>query len=699
MPILDLKVNLKDLSENILRELYLAEKKLSFYTKNHPAIEKTLEKPFYLLNSFFQIKNSLVIKIESRKIWVCGILLPDSIATRALVSDFSVFNIQNFVILPQVTISELYIFLNRLQERIAPNKNNLDMPKYLKEQKVNTILANTAIEEELFFMVAEEEETRDKYQAERVIKKVLTKNPAAIAEMAWNSFDQTLKVAPDFRMNAYLQVMPEVINGLEEQILFGCLSKKVEENVKKVTEQNLRSFKILLKMFPDPAKKERMLSRLKSLFFALNLSPKLFESVLDETSKIKVRVYEKSEEMLEKLKTAQADESQLQEWTELFDRFIRLKQTEKLQSLNLALVSSLVSGSGAFRQNSFLVLQSLLEVLSRIPDQEVSQHLRELLTPRAELGDVARLLFYWAQKSLSTRDYSNLAGLAENLEGKTPEIRNFLNQTGNLNQIIEDLKKSPQQRWVFKKMLKFIDTPEVAESLTRLFTHQDRYLRQVSLSVLTELGEISERLFARMFADEKNWRRNSDGITLTTASWYKIRNILHLWGRINCFDSWEILEQKLTDLDPKVRREIAKTLERIEGEKAIELLSILANDRNPVVRKTAILGIGLIGAPAQISLLKSLYGKDNKVALATIYAIKSIGGEEAKKFFLENLDNEKLWGKSLIIRDSGKKIIKAIVKALRQMPDPEVQQKLQQFQKNLTKTQKIFLNPKSLISN
>jgi hypothetical protein len=229
VPILDLKINLKDLSENILRELYLAEKKLSFYTKNHPAIEKTLEKPFYLLNSFFQIKNSLVLKIEGRKIWVCGILIPDSIATRALVSDFSVFNIQNIVILPQVTISELYIFLNRLQEKIALNKNNLDMPKYFKEQKVNTILANTSIEEELFFMVTESEETRDKYQAARVIKKVLTGNPALIAEMAWSSFDQTLKFSPDFRLAAYLQVLPQVLNELEEQILFGSLSKKVEE--------------------------------------------------------------------------------------------------------------------------------------------------------------------------------------------------------------------------------------------------------------------------------------------------------------------------------------------------------------------------------------------------------------------------------------------------------------------------------------
>lgn len=698
MPILDLKVNLKDLSENIIRELYLAEKKLSFYTKNHPAIEKTLEKPFYLLSSFFNLKNSFVLKIEGRKIWACGILIADSIATRALVSDFSVFNIQNVVILPQATISELYIFLNRLQEKIAPNKNNLDMSKYLKEQKVNTILANTSIEDELFFMVSESEETRDKYQAERVIKKVLTKNPALIAEMAWNSFDQTLKVSPDFRMAAYLQVLPQVLNELEEQSLFGYLSKKVEENVKKVTEQNLRGFKILLKMFPDPTRKERMISRLKTLFFSLNLPPKLFESVLDETSKIKVQVQEKSEEMLQKLKTAKAEEAQLKEWSELFDRFIRLKQTEKLQSLNLALVSSLVSGSGAFRQNSFAVLQSLLEVLSRIPDQEISQHLRELLTPRAEVPEVSRLLFFWAQKSLSTRDYSNLAGLAEKLEGKTPEIRNFLNQTGNLNQIIEDLKKSSQQRWVFKKILKFIGTPEVAESLTQLFTHPDRNLRQVSLSVLTEIGDVSERVFARMFADEKNWRRNSDGVTLNTSSWYKIRNILHLWGRINCFNSWEILEQKLTDSDPKVRREIAKTLEKIGGEKAIELLTILVNDRSVSVKKTAILGLGLIGTPAQISLLKSLYGKDNKVALATIYAIKSIGGDEAKKFFLENLDNEKLWGKSLIIRDSGKKIIKAIVKALRQMPDPEVQQKLEQFQKSLTKTQKIFLNPKFSIS-
>lgn len=699
MPILDLKINLKDLSENILRELYLAEKKLSFYTKNHPVIEKTLEKPFYLLSSFFQIKNSLAIKIEGRKIWACGILIPDSIATRALVADFSVFNLQNVVIFPQVTIGELYIFLNRLQEKIAPNKNNLDMPKYLKEQKVNTILANTSIEEELFFMVAEAEESRDKYQAERVIKKVLTIKPAAIAEMAWNSFDQSQKLSPDFRLAAYLQVLPQALNELEEQILFGSLSKKVEENVQKVTEQNLRGLKNLLKMFPDPTRKERLLGRLKTLFFSLNLPPQLFESVLDETSKIKVKVYEKSEEMLEKLKTTPADESQLQEWAELFDRLIRLRQTEKLQSLNLALVSSLVSSSSTFKQNSFLVLQNLLEVLSRIPDQEISQHLRELLTPRAELQDVARLLFFWAQKSLATRDYSTLAELSEKLEGKTPEIRNFLNQTGNLNQILEDLKKAPHHRWSFKKILKFIGTPQVAEALTQLFIHPERHLRQVSLSVLTEIGEVSERLFARMFADERNWRRNSDGITLTIPSWYKIRNILHLWGRINHFNSWEILEQKISDTDPKIRREIAKTLEKIGGEKSIELLSILVNDKSAPVKKTAIIGLGLIGAPAQIPLLKSLYGKDNKLALATIYAIKSIGGEEAKKFFFEVLDKEKIVGKSLIIRESEKKIIMAVIKALRQMPDPEVHQKLQQFQKSLTKTQKIFLNPKSLISN
>ena len=563
MPILDLKINLKELSESILRELYLAEKKLSFYTKNHPAIERTLEKPFSYLNTYFQIKSSLVIRVEGKKIWVCGILVSDSIATRALISDFSVFNIQNLVVLPQVTISELYTFLNRLQERIAPNKFNLDMAKYLKEQNVKAILVNSNVGRELNFPAVDSEDfsepEKDKYQAERIIKKVLKSHPDLMAEMAWHSFNQTLKLSPDFRLEAYLRVLPTALNELEEQILFGSLSRKIEANLKTISEQNLRGFKMLLKMFLDPTKKEHLINRLKSLFFALNLPSPIFESVLDETSKIKVRVYEQSEELLESLKSAKIEKNQLKEWPELFHKFIRLRQSEKLKSLILALVSGLVSGPGIFRQNCYIVLQNLIEILSTSPDEDVSYHLKDLLTTKAEKEEISQLLLYWTQKCLQTRDYSGLAELAEKLENKTPEIRNYLNQAVNLNQITEDLKKFPHQKWAFKRILKFIGSVEMAQKLMGLFIHPDRNIRQVSLSVLTELGPISERFFARMFVDEKNWQRNSDRITLTTSSWYKIRNILHLWLRIICFDSWEILEQKISDTDPKVRREIAKT--------------------------------------------------------------------------------------------------------------------------------------------
>ena len=55
----DLKLNLKELSESILRELFLAEKTLSFYSKNHPAVEKALEKPFGYLNILFKLKSYL----------------------------------------------------------------------------------------------------------------------------------------------------------------------------------------------------------------------------------------------------------------------------------------------------------------------------------------------------------------------------------------------------------------------------------------------------------------------------------------------------------------------------------------------------------------------------------------------------------------------------------------------------------------
>ncbi len=703
MPILDLKINLKELSESILRELYLAEKKLSFYTKNHPAIERTLEKPFSYLNSYFQIKNSLFIRVEGKKIWASGILVSDSIATRALISDFSVFNLQSLVILPQVTITELYTFLNRLQEKIAPNKFNLDLSRYLKDQNVNTILVNNPVGEELNFLASEAQDSpepeKDKYQAERIIKKVLKSDPDLMAEMAWHSFNQTLKLSPDFRLEAYLRVLPAALNELDEQLLFGSLSKKIEANLKNISEQNLRGFKMLLKMFPDPTKKEHLIGRLKSLFFTLNLPQQTFESVLDETSKIKIKVYEKSEELLESLKSARIEKNQLPEWPELFHKFIGLRQSEKLKSLILALTSGLVSGQEIFRQNCYTVLQNLIEILSQSPEEEVSYHLKDLLATKAEQEEISRLLLYWTQKCLQTRDYSGLAELAEKLENKTPEIRDYLNRPEQLNQITEDLKKSPQQKWAFKKILKFIGTAEVVTKLTGLFTHPDRNLRQVSLSVLTELGPISARVFARMFMDQENWQRGSDKISLTVPSWYKIRNILHLWGGINFFDSWEILEQKLTDPDPKLRREIAKTLEKIGGERSIALLSLLINDKSVQVRKTAILGLGLIGTEKQIPVLKALFRKDTPWGLAVIYAIKNIGGKEAKKFFLEILDKEKIVGKSIIIRESEKKIIQTIIKALKQMPDLQVQQKLQQFQNSLTKTQKIFLNPKSLISN
>lgn len=703
MPVIDLKINLKELSESILRELYLAEKKLSFYTRNHPAIERTLEKPFGYLNSYFQIKNSLVIRVEGKKIWASGILVSDSIATRALISDFSVFNLQNVVLLPQVTISELYIFLNRLQEKIAPNKLNLDLSRYLKEQNINTILVNSKIGEELNFQGYPTQDfsqlEKDRYQAERIIRKVLLRNPDLMVEMAWHSFNQTLKLSPDFRLEAYLKVLPSVLNEIDEQMVYASLSQKIEANLKTVTEQNLRGIKLLLKMFPDPGKKEHLIGHLKSLFFTLNLPAPIFESVLDETSKIKVKVYEKSEELLESLKSTKMEKNQLAEWPELFFKFIRLRQSEKLKSLILALVSGLISDDRIFRRNCFTVLQNFIDILSQNPEEEGSYHLKDLLTTNAEQEEVSQLLLFWTQKCLETRDYAGLAELVKKLENKAPSISDFLNQPANLNQITADLKKSPQQKWTFKKILKFIGTSEVVAKLTGLFTHPDRNLRQVSLSVLTELGPISARVFARMFMDQKNWQRSSDRITLTSSSWYMIRNILHLWGRINFFDAWEILEQKLSDPDFKVRREIAKTLEKIGGERSIQILSRLINDKTVSVKKTAILGLGLIGSEKEIPVLKRLFQKDAPWGLAVVYAIKNIGGEEAKRFFLEILDKEKIVGKSIIIRESEKKIIQTVVEGLRKMPDTQVQQKLQQFQDSLTKTQKIFLNPKSLISN
>jgi hypothetical protein len=71
--------DIKQLSLDILRDIYGSSRRLALYPLGHPITQETLKKPLSMLNDIFTFKHSFTIDLFKQRVLGEGVLLDDTV--------------------------------------------------------------------------------------------------------------------------------------------------------------------------------------------------------------------------------------------------------------------------------------------------------------------------------------------------------------------------------------------------------------------------------------------------------------------------------------------------------------------------------------------------------------------------------------------------------------------------------------------
>ena len=221
-----------------------------------------------------------------------------------------------------------------------------------------------------------------------------------------------------------------------------------------------------------------------------------------------------------------------------------------------------------------------------------------------------------------------------------------------------------------------LGTKDVAEGLLRVFTHPDRGVRQVSLHILTQIGENSLGPLTRLL--QREFTRGPEG-HLIDEDWWVVRNAIYLLGEIGQEISLPLLKSWLDDPDYRVRWEVVRAMEKIGSQRAVPFLMRAVADSQEEVRKAGIVALGTIGAKDALNPLIEIYPdqrKDEKLLI--ISALGNLRDPRATDFLLNLLEERRpRWKK--ILGEGKEETLPTLFRALGRIGDKRAVSKIEDF--------------------
>jgi HEAT repeat protein len=267
-----------------------------------------------------------------------------------------------------------------------------------------------------------------------------------------------------------------------------------------------------------------------------------------------------------------------------------------------------------------------------------------------------------------------------------------INQPEVISALVDELIKARAEDVAYvKSILIGIGSEEIAMALSHIISHPLRHVRQLSLKILAELGKNSLKVFSDMLVDDTWFERDKERHELPDARWYVIRNAIFVLGSLRDQGGIMALRLRINDQDIRIRREIISSLEKIGGEDSIDLLIVMAEDRDREIREAALGALGMVGTPEYAPLVIDLTKKNPTDSIRAVAALGKIGGTEARTFLGGLLEDEESLNNVAAGKVSREDLRAAIVRALGNIGDAESISKIRAFQGSLSAAQKLLM--------
>ncbi|MDH3891491.1 MAG: HEAT repeat domain-containing protein [candidate division Zixibacteria bacterium] len=186
------------------------------------------------------------------------------------------------------------------------------------------------------------------------------------------------------------------------------------------------------------------------------------------------------------------------------------------------------------------------------------------------------------------------------------------------------------------------------------------------------------------------FERQSDRHELPDARWYVIRNTVFVLGSLKDPEGVAALRLRINDNDIRVRREIVRSLEKIGGDDACDLLIVMADDRDQEISESSVIAAGIIGRPDSAPLFIDVARRHPLLSARCVFALGKMGGSDATAYLIKLLgcDDElsRIVGQGVSKDD----IRLAVIKALGSIGGEDAINSIQEYRDGMSRTHKLF---------
>ncbi len=727
--------NLPQQARGLARLLGGAIKRLGMYPPGHPAVEKAIDAPWDLLAEFMAQRGELTLAIKGERLLVGDFPLEKGVpAFDKLLLDMEDRKIEGVTLLQGLRKEELWGFLEALSLKPDLLHSKGGMVAFLRENgvqhiKVEEVGVNGAgqvspppgkisgewLQRELLELL----ETDPSLLGEKIGNIVADKPPQLkdqlIGDYLHHIAAALLEIYPDQRkvkrhmaqlilsLNSQLEDWPQKGEGgeAETEDRTGELVKEILDEVridlvsKELTGEGTslnRAKDLVGKLFQEGERK-RIFPLLEEQLSQFGVSQENWAWIRGEEQRSKESILQRAKEILKRENPLLTN---AEEVFGVIHGLLSISEEVKVGEMLRKFAATLGEGSPQERGQLVQKFSKLLNILldagqvelldqnlevlaergGKEPDEGVFQIISTLLKEQV-LGLIGK-----GRYSSASTIIHLLGQLTEPQAGFPLEHRltaaRVLRSIGTkevVSQLVERIVEGESRRDV-ANILTDLGTKDVAEGLLKVFTHPDRGVRQVSLHVLTQIGENSLGPLSKLLQQE--FSRGPEG-NLMDENWWVVRNGSYLLGEIGQEISLPLLKSWLEDSDYRVRLEVVRAMEKIGSQRAVPFLIRAIADPQDEVRKAGIVALGTMGAKDALNPLIEVYPDQRKAEkLLIISTLGNIRDSQATDFLLHLLEERRSrWKK--ILGEGKEEILLTLFRALGKIGDSRAASKIEDF--------------------
>jgi HEAT repeat protein len=711
-------VDIKKISQDILRDLYGASRRLSMYPLGHPITQETLRKPLEFLNHIFLIKHSFNIEYHKERLVAEGILLDDTVYVSGLALDMEKHKLSNMAIYSHVQIGNLYHFLSELIAKPDPRSEGL--AEILSARGIDAVAVNVAQTRNIFrFDSAERTADQSARSLDKRIKDIISGNPSIIAAYYMgkiNNDDDVLKyIEADFRLGFVSKYIKESLLIMDNESAVKLLEDIVFTTNWLDDSLDSRAINGLKRLFGDylfHQEDNRALTDIYRLFKKVGAPENVINQIFDRSNALKLKTFQDSEEIVNTLRFSDPSQIDSEYLKKTVFKLASAGQKEYLFDIINQLIDSISGATRNVRQQALQLLTIGGEVISGGGFYDEFGSLCRTAVKLALMPDdilePAELTSNLAWQALRKKRWQELKFLVRMEAGITSDRMQPESKRDFVSKRLLELRESTllfetvngmlgsdwdEDTGGFFEAIANLGSKKIITSLVEKITSPDTNLRSRIIKILVSMKESSAEVLSQFLAEEVEKYK---GGKLEDDKWYLLRNILRVLREVSAEESLPSLEIMSGWQDSRLKIEIIRTLEGMSAAASAKLLQRFCDDDDFEIKKAAVTAMGLTGHPDMIPKLNAIIRSLPECRVLAVASLGRIGGSKSRDFLIDLFENDELQQALSLSNKEAEEIRVAILKALARIGDKKSLAKIEEYsQKKFNKS----LFKKDLLSN